>query len=96
MAVAARRQVVTVLKSGLPLNRERAALFTKHSACVLDPHLVGDAGFGQAHELSERRVRPARAAGERRDQARDRGVAVPVQRAQVNVPSGAAGRAVDR
>ena len=67
----------------------------KDSPRVLDPHLVRDAGFGQARELGERRVRPARAAGKRRDQARDRSGAVSVERAQVNVPSGTAGRAVD-
>ena len=37
-------------------------------------------------------MRPAGAAGQRRDQARGRGIAVPVERAQVNVPSGATGR----
>jgi len=36
----------------------------KDSPRVLDPHFVGDAGFGQAHGLSERRMRPARAAGQ--------------------------------
>jgi hypothetical protein len=63
---------------------------------VLDPHFVGDAGFEQAHEFGERRVRPARAAGQRRDQARDRTVAVSVERAQVNVSRGAAGRAIQQ
>ena len=95
MAVAARRQVVTSPQGWTTPEARAGSLLAKHSPRVLDPHLVGDAGFGQAHELSERRVRPARAAGQRRDQARDRGVAVSVERAQVNVPSGAAGRAID-
>jgi NAD(P)-dependent dehydrogenase (short-subunit alcohol dehydrogenase family) len=69
----------------------RWRLIAKHSPRVLDPHLVTNAGFGQPHELSERCTRPAGAAGQRRDQARDRGIAVPVERAQVNVPSGATG-----
>ena len=61
--------------------------FAKHSPRVLDSHLVGNAGFGQTHEFGERRVRPARAAGQQRDQARDRTVAVSVEGAQVNVPA---------
>jgi hypothetical protein len=69
----------------------RWRLIAKHSPRVLDPHLVTNAGFGQPHELSEQCTRPAGAAGQRRDQARDRGIAVPVERAQVNVPSGATG-----
>jgi hypothetical protein len=40
---------------------------------VLHPHRIGDAGFGQARELGERCMRPARAARQQRDQARDRG-----------------------
>jgi hypothetical protein len=30
---------------------------------VLDPHFVGDAGVGEAHEFGERCMRSARAAG---------------------------------
>ena len=62
---------------------------------MLNPHFIGDAGFRQAHELSERRMRSARAARLRRDQARDRGVAVSIERAQVNV-RGSCGRPSNR
>lgn len=40
-------------------------------------------------------MRRARATGQRRDQARDRGVAVTIERAQVDIPRRAAGRAID-
>jgi hypothetical protein len=75
--------------------RRRAGrgLAAERSSPVLDPHLVGDAGFGQAHNLSEWRMRPARAAGQRRNEARDRCIAVAIESAQINVPRGAAGRA---
>jgi hypothetical protein len=56
---------------------------SKDPSGLLDPHLVGDAGPRKAHELGKRRMRPARAAGQRRDQAGDRGVAVAIERAQV-------------
>jgi hypothetical protein len=36
----------------------------KDSPRVIDPHFVGDAGFGQAHEFGERCTRSARAAGQ--------------------------------
>ena len=89
MAVVARRQVNNSF--GVRVDY----LLAKDSSRVLDPHFVGDARFGQAHELGERCMRPARAAGQRWDQARDRSVAVSVERAQVNVPRGAARRAID-
>jgi hypothetical protein len=72
-----------------------SGLIAKDSSRVLDPHFVGDAGFGQAHEFGERCIRPAPAARQRRDQARHRGVTVAIERAQVNVSRGAAGRAID-
>ena len=62
---------------------------------MLDPHFVGNARFRQPHELGEGCMRPAGAAGQRRDQAGDRGVAVAIERAQVNVSCGAAGGAID-
>ncbi len=62
---------------------------------MLDPHFVSYAGFRQAHELGEGCMRPARAAGQQWDQARDRSVAVAIERAQINVPRGAASRAID-
>jgi hypothetical protein len=64
--------------------------------CVLGPHLVGNAGFGQAHELGKQCMRPARAAGQRLDQARDRSVAVSVERAQVNAIENDAGLRAQR
>ena len=51
--------------------------------------------FKKAHELGKRCLRVARAAGQRRDQARDRGAPVSIERAQVNVPRRAAGGAID-
>ena len=75
--------------------RDRTILLAMNSPRVLDPHLVGNAGFRQPHEFGKRCIRPARAAGQQRDQACDRSVAVSVERAQVNVPRGAAGRAID-
>jgi hypothetical protein len=46
-------------------------------------------------ELGERCMRPARSAGQIWHQARDRSAAVSVERAQVNVPRGAAGGAIN-
>ena len=66
MAVAASRKFMTWSSRVKYLRTESSRvrrLIAKHSSRVLDPHLVGNAGFGQAHELGERRVRPARAAG---------------------------------
>jgi hypothetical protein len=72
----------------------RPPLFTKDATRVLDLHLVRDAGFGQAHKLGKRRM-GGTTAGRQRDPARDRGLAVAVERAQVNAPRGAAGGAID-
>jgi hypothetical protein len=89
MAVVARRQVNNSF--GVRVDY----LLAQDSSRMLDPLLVSDAGLGQAHELGERCMRPARAAGQRRDQARDCSVVVSVKRAQINVPRGAASRAID-
>jgi hypothetical protein len=70
-------------------------LIAKDPSRVLDPHLVGDAGFRQSQEFGERRIRPARAAGQQGDQTSDRRLAVAIQRAQVNVSRCAAGGAID-
>jgi hypothetical protein len=48
----------------------------KDAARTLRSHFVGDAGFRKTHELSKRCMRAARAAGQRQDQTRDRGIPV--------------------
>jgi hypothetical protein len=70
-------------------------LIAKDSSCVLDPHLVGDARFRQAHRFGERCMGPARAARQIWDEAGHCRVAVAIERAQINVSSGAAGGAID-
>ena len=65
MAVAARRQVNNSFGARV------GYLLAQDSSRILDPH-VGDARFGQAHELGERCMRPApgreRSADGRREQ----------------------------
>jgi hypothetical protein len=60
------------------------ASLTKHSTCVLRAQLVRDICPGQAYQFGERCIRPAGATRQRRDQARDRGVTVAIERAQVD------------
>jgi hypothetical protein len=82
IAAALSTNRATVVTRNLPsvaLNRG-AQLIAKHSPRVLDPHFVGNAGFGQAREYGERGIWPARAARQRRDQARHRGVTVAIER----------------
>jgi hypothetical protein len=57
----AQRDVYRGVKECRPLGEERKSrsLIAEHSASTLDPHLVCNAGSGQARELGERRVRPA-------------------------------------
>jgi hypothetical protein len=51
---------------------------------VLLAHFNRDAGPGQPHELSERRIRAARATGQRWNKARHGRVAVTVKRTQID------------
>jgi len=68
-------------------------LFAKNPPPVLLTHFVGDAGSRQLHELSERRIRPARPARQRGNETGHGSVAVTVERPQVNRIRGAASRA---
>jgi hypothetical protein len=61
-----------------------SALLAKHSARVLDPHFVGDAGPGQMNEFGEWRIRSAGAARQCRNEAGDGSVAMPVEPAKIN------------
>jgi hypothetical protein len=57
--------------------------FAKHPPRVLDPHFVGDACSREPHELGERRVGPAGAAGQSGNKASHGGVAMSIERAEV-------------
>ncbi len=59
-------------------------LLAQHVPAMLLAHFVGDASSRQTHELGERRVRPARATGQRGNEAGHGCVAVTVKRAQIN------------
>jgi len=58
---------------------------------MLLAHFICDARFREPHEFGERRVRPTRAARQSRNEASHRGVAVPIQPAQINRINPAAG-----
>jgi hypothetical protein len=68
-------------------------LIAENPTRVLFAHLVSDARPRQAHELRERRVRPARATRQGGYEARHCRVAVAIERAEVEGLYGAAGRA---
>src|SRR6516165_6323715 len=64
--------------------KRRHCLLPKHPPPVLLAHFVGDARPRQAHEFGEWRVRSARSARQRRNEACHRRVGVTVERAQVD------------
>ena len=55
--------------------------------------LLSHTRLGQANKFGERRIRAAGAARQSRDKGRDCAAAVPIERPQVHIASGAAGRA---
>jgi hypothetical protein len=70
--------------SAVGKERKSCSLIAEHPACVLDPHFIGDAGPRQPHKLGKRRVWPARATRQRRNEAGHSRVAVSIERAQVD------------
>jgi len=78
-----------------PANK-RPSNYMRHSSC--SGSISRGLGFSRrvarpSRKLGERRIRPARSTRQRGRERRHGGAAVPVEHPQIDVPSGAAGRA---
>jgi hypothetical protein len=78
-------QTIKITKTPVDAGKRMRAILAENAPPMLLAHLVRDAGPRQPHEFGERRIRPTRAARQRRNEAGQRGVAVAIKRPQIDV-----------